>query len=226
MIDSIRLRSLVGDAAPLDRWLEPFHRHLAATDYPAGEALARQTRARLERLESAAPRRVALDTRSALVLRDADLLTRLDAHHAVSVAVHLSALDPALSRRLEGQGDAPAARLEAAAELAGRGLSVTVVLSPLLPGINDGREQLRELLAAAGRAGARDVAAESWPVSPWVRRRLLARLAAEVPHLAPLYRHLYTATGRVRQEEEHRLAERFERFRLAAGFPREWVGRG
>ncbi len=94
-----------------------------------------------------------LITKNALVVRDADLLARLAADRAVSVAISLTTLRPELSRVMEPRASDPAARLAAVRALADAGIPVGVMLAPLIPGLTD--EEIPALLAAAAAAGAR-----------------------------------------------------------------------
>ncbi len=95
---------------------------------------------------------VAIVTKSALVTRDRDLLTRLAAHQAVAVYLSLTTLDPDLAGRLEPRAARPAHRLRAIRELAAAGIPVGVMTAPIIPGLND--HEIPALLDAAAEAGA------------------------------------------------------------------------
>ena len=112
---------------------------------------------------------VAIVTKSALVVRDVDVLAPLAEIGAVSVGISLTTLDAALARRLEPRASAPDRRLDAIARLTAAGIPVHAMISPVVPGLND--EEIPRLLAAAAAAGA---SAASW---------LLVRLAAPLDAL-------------------------------------------
>jgi len=95
---------------------------------------------------------VALVTKSALVLRDLDLLAPLAAEGLAKVAVSLTTLAPTLARRMEPRAAAPHRRLETIRALAAAGVPVTVMTAPLIPAIND--TEIERLLEAAADAGA------------------------------------------------------------------------
>ena len=95
---------------------------------------------------------IAIITKSRLVLRDLDLLAKLNEHCAVSVAISLTTLDPGLARILEPRAASPAHRLAAIRTLAEAGIPVRVMTAPLIPAIND--NELESLLEAAKQAGA------------------------------------------------------------------------
>jgi DNA repair photolyase len=95
---------------------------------------------------------VAVTTKSALVLRDLDLLAPMAAAGLAGVLVSICTLDRGLARRLEPRAAAPGRRLETIRELARAGVPVGVLVAPLIPGLTDG--DLEPILAEAAAAGA------------------------------------------------------------------------
>ncbi len=95
---------------------------------------------------------VCIVTKSALVQRDIDLLAALAQDRLASVAVSLTTLDRALARKLEPRAAAPERRLETIAALAGAGIPVAVLASPMIPALNDA--ELESILEAATPRGA------------------------------------------------------------------------
>ncbi|MBI1208608.1 MAG: PA0069 family radical SAM protein [Azospirillum sp.] len=95
---------------------------------------------------------VGIITKSALVCRDIDILAPKAAEGLARVAVSLTTLDRDLARTLEPRAAAPARRLETIRRLAEAGIPVTVLTSPLIPGLNDW--ELERLLEAAAGVGA------------------------------------------------------------------------
>ncbi|WP_295443233.1 PA0069 family radical SAM protein [uncultured Thiodictyon sp.] len=99
---------------------------------------------------------VAITTKSALVLRDLDLLALMAEQRLAAVLVSVTTLDRELARRLEPRAAAPQRRLEVIAALAGAGIPVGVLVAPVIPGLTDADlERILERAAAAGatRAG-------------------------------------------------------------------------
>jgi DNA repair photolyase len=92
-------------------------------------------------------------TKNALVVRDADLLSRLAAHGAARVWLSVTSLDGNLIRRLEPRTSPPEARLEAVRRLTRAGVPCGVLAAPMIPGLTD--HELPAILAAAAAAGAR-----------------------------------------------------------------------
>jgi DNA repair photolyase len=96
---------------------------------------------------------VAVITKSALVVRDADLLAALAADGAAHVFVSLTTLDDELAARLEPRAARPARRLDAIRTLSAAGVSTGVLIAPVIPGVTDA--EIPRLLQAAAAAGAR-----------------------------------------------------------------------
>ena len=96
---------------------------------------------------------VTLITKSALILRDLDLLVQLAERNLVRVAFSLTTLDDDLKRILEPRTAAPQARLRAMRTLHEHEVPVSALLAPMIPMIND--HELEALLEAARDHGAR-----------------------------------------------------------------------
>jgi DNA repair photolyase len=94
----------------------------------------------------------AVTTKSALVLRDLDLLSEMARERLAAVQVSITTLDPALARRLEPRAAAPARRIEVIRALTEAGIPVGVLVSPVIPGLTDA--DLERVLEAAAEAGA------------------------------------------------------------------------
>jgi DNA repair photolyase len=95
-------------------------------------------------------------TKSALVLRDVDLLAELARHNLAGVAVSITTLDVELKRRMEPRAASPQARLRTVAALHAAGIPVTVMAAPVIPALTD--HELEGILEAAAHAGASSAA--------------------------------------------------------------------
>jgi DNA repair photolyase len=91
-------------------------------------------------------------TKSALVLRDLDLLAELARERLVSVMLSITSLDDAIKRTLEPRTASPLARLRTIKTLAQAGIPVGVLVAPVIPAITD--HEMEDILAAAQEAGA------------------------------------------------------------------------
>jgi len=96
---------------------------------------------------------VTVVTKSALVLRDLDLLTELAGQGLASVAVSVTTLDADLKRTLEPRAASPQARLRTLAALNAAGVPSGVLVAPVIPALTD--HELEGILAAAAQAGVR-----------------------------------------------------------------------
>lgn len=97
---------------------------------------------------------VGIVTKSALVVRDLDILERLARRDLVRVAISITTLDRGIARRMEPRAPTPHKRLEAVRILADAGVPVSVMVAPIVPALND--SEIESILAAARNAGALD----------------------------------------------------------------------
>src|SRR5947207_13691524 len=107
---------------------------------------------------------VGILTKNRLVTRDIDILMELARHNAVVVNLSITTLDPKLQRILEPRTSAPAARLDAVAQLRAAKIPVGVMVAPVIPGIND--YEIPAIVAACAKAGAQ-FAGHVWLRFPW-----------------------------------------------------------
>lgn len=128
---------------------------------------------------------VAIITKSALIVRDADLLAGMAARRLVSVGISVTTLDPHLARIMEPRAPAPAKRLAAIRALADAGVPVRVMAAPMIPFVND--HELEQILEAGAAAGATTAS------------RVLLRLPWELKGLFEewLHAHFPDRAGRV-----------------------------
>ncbi len=91
-------------------------------------------------------------TKSALVVRDLDLLQDLARDRLVSVMVSITSLDNDIKRTLEPRTASPQARLKVIEQLASAGVPVGVLVAPVIPSLTD--HEMEHILDAAKTAGA------------------------------------------------------------------------
>src|SRR6516165_8176087 len=98
---------------------------------------------------------VGIVTKSNLITRDIDILSRMAARNLAKVAVSVTTLDPKLARTMEPRAPTPPRRLEALRQLVAAGIPTSVMVAPVIPAINDADiERILDAAAAAGVAGA------------------------------------------------------------------------
>jgi DNA repair photolyase len=95
---------------------------------------------------------VSIVTKSALILRDLDLLQELARDRLVSVMVSVTSLDNDIKRTLEPRTASPQARLKVIEQLSRAGIPVGVLVAPVIPSLTD--HELEHILRAARAAGA------------------------------------------------------------------------
>jgi len=95
---------------------------------------------------------VAITTKSALIVRDLDILAPMAEQGLVSVGISVTTLDGRLARTLEPRASAPRRRVDAIRALSGAGVPVMAMVAPVIPFLND--HELETILAAAAGAGA------------------------------------------------------------------------
>ena len=98
---------------------------------------------------------VGIVTKSALVVRDIDILSRMAAKGLAKVALSITTLDRKLARTMEPRAATPSKRLEAMRQLHEAGIPVSVMVAPIIPGLNDAEiERILESAQAQGAAEA------------------------------------------------------------------------
>ncbi|HHB83395.1 MAG TPA: PA0069 family radical SAM protein [Devosia sp.] len=101
---------------------------------------------------------VAITTKSALIVRDIDILGEMAKENLVCVAMSVTSLDRKLSRWMEPRASTPTKRLEAINKLTDAGVPTHVLVAPLIPAINDMElERIVEAGAAQGASGAQTI---------------------------------------------------------------------
>jgi len=96
---------------------------------------------------------VGIVTKSALVLRDLDILTRMAKRDLVKVAMSVTTLDPKLARAMEPRAATPPRRLGALRELIKAGVPASALVAPVIPAIND--TEIERILEAIAETGVR-----------------------------------------------------------------------
>jgi DNA repair photolyase len=95
---------------------------------------------------------VGIVTKSALVTRDIDILSRMAAKGLAKVALSVTTLDRRLARVMEPRAATPTKRLEAIRSVSEAGIPASVMVAPVIPGLND--SEIERILDSARAAGA------------------------------------------------------------------------
>jgi DNA repair photolyase len=163
----------------------------AATDpYQPAEGKYRLTRGCLQAFaEFSNPFR--LITRGPMIVRDLDVLTEAAKRAEVGITFSIPTLDEEVWRKTEPSTAHPRQRLRALKDLVDAGIRVGVGMAPILPGISDKPEQLREVVKAAREAGATGVWTNLLFLRPGTREHFLEHVAEDFPDQLPHYLELY-----------------------------------
>jgi DNA repair photolyase len=95
---------------------------------------------------------VGIVTKSALVARDLDILSRMAKRGLVKVAVSVTTLDRALARAMEPRAATPQRRLDTLSLLSKAGVPTTVMVAPIIPALNE--SEVERILDASAAVGA------------------------------------------------------------------------
>jgi DNA repair photolyase len=130
---------------------------------------------------------ISILTKSALVLRDLDLLRRL---RDVEVGFTITALDEEVRRVFEPRSSPVPARLQALAELAEAGIKTWAFCGPLLSFLSDGEEEMDALFGELARADVSYIFVDSMKLSGAIWGRVRKVLERHYPDLVEGCRHI------------------------------------
>jgi DNA repair photolyase len=150
-------------------------------------------------------------TKSPLLLRDLDLMLELNRRADFSAALSIPTIEEQAWRATEPHTPNPRARLEAVAKLTSAGIRTGVLVAPLMPGINDDPEQVREILRLCSEAGAAYVTGIALHLRSGVRQVFMEWLREQRPELVDRYRELYRRGAYAPAGERRRLAALLDR---------------
>lgn len=151
----------------------------------------RVTREILEVLE-AANHPVGIVTKSALVTRDIDILSRMASKGLAKVCVSITSLDRRLSRVMEPRAATPGLRLKTIRDLSKAGIPTSTMVAPVIPALTD--HEIERILDSAQAAGATEAGFIMLrlprEVSPLFRDWLLKHYPDRYRHVMSLLRAL------------------------------------
>lgn len=135
---------------------------------------------------------VGIVTKSALVVRDIDILSRMAERGLAKVALSVTTLDRMLARTMEPRASTPTKRLEAIRQLSDAGIPTSVMVAPIIPGLTD--QEMERILDSAHHAGAREagyvVLRLPLEVSPIFKDWLLRHYPDRYRHVMSLIRSM------------------------------------
>jgi len=196
-----------------------------ATDpYQPAERRFRITRGILEVLAEHPGMSITIITKSPLVTRDIDLLSRINRISDLSIHISLITLDRELARRIEPRAPTPESRVRALARLREAGIAAGINCMPVLPGITDNPSDLEALVKRVSEAGATYVGACAVRLKPAAKKRYLPFIEQEFPHLAERYRNTFANSAYAGEKYREGLAHFFGKICAKYGV-RDWSRR-
>ena len=181
--------------------------------YQPGERKYKITRGCLEvMLEARHP--VGIISKNVLMLRDLDIIRQLAERQLIRVFLSITTLDAELARTMEPRTATPAAKLRAIRELTDAGVSVGIMVAPIVPGLTDA--ETPAILKAAAEAGAQTAGYVllrlPLTVEPvfddWLKRSYPLKAERVLSLIRSTRRgRMYTSEWRVRQRGEGPYAE-------------------
>ncbi|MGI3127811.1 PA0069 family radical SAM protein [Nitratireductor sp. PBL-C9] len=135
---------------------------------------------------------VGIVTKSALVMRDMDILSRMAGQGLAKVALSVTTLDRKLARTMEPRAATPSRRLETVRALTEAGIPTSVMMGPVIPGLTDC--EIERILESAATAGAREagyiILRLPLEVSPIFKEWLLRHAPDRYRHVVSLIRSM------------------------------------
>ncbi|MBN9054231.1 MAG: PA0069 family radical SAM protein [Rhizobiales bacterium] len=141
---------------------------------------------------------VSIVTKSALVMRDIDILSRMATRGLAWVGMSVTTLDRKLARTMEPRAATPPRRLEAIRALSEAGIPTAIMMAPIIPGLND--HEIERVLDSGKAAGALEASYVllrlPLEVSPLFRDWLLR-------HYPDRYRHVMSLVRSIRGGKDY-----------------------
>jgi DNA repair photolyase len=97
--------------------------------------------------------KVSVQTKSPLVVRDLDILTRH--RELVDVGFTITTLDDEIAKLMEPGAPPPSARASALRRIASEGVETWIFLGPIVRGVNDSEESVRKVVQLAAETGSK-----------------------------------------------------------------------
>ena len=177
-----------------------------ATDpYQPIERRARVTRSLLEVFAEQQGLQLGIVTKSTLVERDIDWLTKIASRNRLTVCLTITTPDAKLARVLEPRAPRPDLRFRTVERLRAAGLRVGVLCSPLLPGITDTPRALEAMARRAKRAGASFFSSQPLFLKPCSRPVFMQFVREHFPELEKAYETRYRERAFVSKAYQERV---------------------
>ena len=192
-----------------------------ATDpYQPIERKLEITRAILQEFSRHSGLELGIVTKSAMVVRDIDLLKEIGRQNKIGVSFTVTTADTDLARILEPRAPRPDLRLEALRTLRDAGIRAGVICAPVLPGITDSPRQLEAVVKAAAEAKAVHIYANPLFLKPCSAAVFLPFLREHFPKLVPDYEKRFKDRAFLPAAYRKRISELMTQLRARYGIDR------
>jgi DNA repair photolyase len=158
---------------------------------------------------------VGIVTKSALIARDLDILSRMAQRNLVKIALSVTTLDGKLARVMEPRAATPARRLDTLRQLVAAGVPASVMVAPIIPGLNDA--EIERILDSAAAVGVRQAGYVLLRLPLEVRDLFREWLMANFPDR---YRHVFKLIRETRGGKDYDSAWGK---RMTGGGPIAWM---
>ncbi len=98
---------------------------------------------------------ISLTTKSTLIERDLDVLTRIRKHSPVLVLMTITTADDGLATIIEPHSSSTSQRFETLRKISAAQIPTGILLMPILPWINDTSENIRDIIVKANACGVK-----------------------------------------------------------------------
>jgi len=160
-------------------------------------------------------------TKSAMIVRDIDVLREISGRNSISVSLTVTTADCDLARILEPRAPRPDLRLDALRKVREAGIRGGVICAPVLPRITDDRAQLEAVVKAAAEAKANYVHANPLFLKPCSAAVFLPFLKEHFPELVPDYQQRFRGRAFLAPAYRKRISELVRELRKTYGIDEE-----
>jgi len=164
------------------------------------------------------PMPTSIVTKGPLVVRDIDVLKKLDEKTDLTVYFSVPCVDEDIVRKTDPGTAPPRQRLRALRMLREAGIDAAVLCMPVLPGISDSEESLDAAARAASEAGATAFRHRPLKIDVEIQQYYYDFLEKEFPVVVPRYAALYQGGVHPAKNYERELEERVRRVRARYEF--------
>ena len=164
------------------------------------------------------PMPTSIVTKGPLVVRDIDVLKKLDEKTELTVYLSVPCVDEEIVRKTDPGTAPPRQRLRALRMLREAGIDAAVLCMPVLPGISDSEDSRDAAARAASEAGATAFRHRPLKIDVEIQQYYYDFLATEFPVAVPRYVALYQGGVHPSKDYERELDERVRRVRARYEF--------